>query len=119
MPQPYVSLHNRASLSELSDHFGRALDMHRFRANVWIDGADPWDEEDWIGREIVLGSVRMKVCEPVGRCAAPSADPASGERDCDIVAGLRALRGSTEFGVYAEVIGGGTLAPGDPVTLEA
>ncbi|WP_099828122.1 MOSC domain-containing protein [Oceaniglobus indicus] len=118
MAQPYVSIHNRASLSELSDRFGRAMAMHRFRANVWIDGADPWDEEDWIGREITLGTARLKVCEPVGRCAAPSADPDNGERDSDIIGALRDLRGTKNFGVYAEVIADGTIAPGDTARLE-
>jgi hypothetical protein len=119
MPQAYVSVLSLASLRALSQRMGVGLHVRRFRGNLWLDGLAPWEEEDWIGREIVVGPpgrpVRLRVDEPIGRCRATEAGPATGRFDAATVAGLREARGHTEFGVYATVIEGGAIAEGDAV----
>ncbi len=111
--EPWVSIKSLNSLSALSKKTGLSLDPLRFRGNLWIERLTPWAELDWIGREVMIGAVRLRVTERIGRCAATAANPDTGIRDTDLVRTLRETYGHTDFGVYAEVIDGGEVALGD------
>jgi len=50
-----VSIINLASVRDLGARMGRELDPTRFRANVYYDGGEPWEELAWIDRELRLG----------------------------------------------------------------
>ncbi|MGF1552480.1 MAG: MOSC domain-containing protein [Paracoccaceae bacterium] len=122
MAPPYVSVLSLASLDALSRHMGGTLGSfdlgaRRFRGNLWLDDLDPWAEEDWIGREIAVGDVRLRIDEPIGRCRATEAGPASGRYDAATVTELRRARGHTAFGVYATVMRGGRIATGDAAAV--
>ena len=109
----YVSLINRASLAALEAVMGVSVDPIRFRANIYFDGASPWSEHDWIDSEIAIGAARLRVISPITRCAATQVNPATAERDLDIVAALGRSFDHTNMGVYAEVVAGGEIAVGD------
>jgi uncharacterized protein YcbX len=109
----YISLINRASLAALEAVIGVPVDPLRFRANIYFDGASPWSEHDWIGSEIAIGAARLRVISPITRCAATQVNPATAERDLDIVASLGRSFDHTNLGVYAEVVAGGEIAVGD------
>jgi uncharacterized protein YcbX len=110
---PSVSIASLASLRALGQRMGAALDPRRFRMNLWLDGLAPWEERGWVGREIAIGPVRLLVRETTGRCVATEVSPDTGRRDAAVMGGLRAATGATDFGVYAEVVAGGTLRVGD------
>jgi uncharacterized protein YcbX len=63
--------------------------------------------------------VRLAVRERTDRCAATNVEPATGARDMDIPALLMRKWRHAAVGVYAEVVAGGDLAVGDPVTAPA
>jgi GntR family transcriptional regulator / MocR family aminotransferase len=113
----YVSLINLATLRELEQCWGESLDPLRFRANVYIDDAEPFSELDWIGQEIRLGSVIATVAQRNGRCAATNVNPDTGVRDRNVPGKLRAAFGHKDLGVYLSVTHGGQLADGDPVHI--
>ncbi|SFD70391.1 MOSC domain-containing protein [Roseivivax sediminis] len=110
-----VSILSRASLAALSDAIGQPLDIRRFRGNLVLDGGSPWEEFDLVGREITLGGLRLKVTERIERCRATEANPETGERDADTLRILQDRWGHRDFGVYATILDGGTLAPGAEV----
>ncbi len=112
VPNPWVSVHTTASHQALEARAGRALSIHRWRGNLWIDGTGAWDEFDWIGRKLRIGAVTLRVLERIGRCKATMANPDSGERDVDMLDLLR-RGGNQDFGVYAEILSGGTMSLGD------
>jgi uncharacterized protein YcbX len=87
----------------------------RFRANIYFDGLSAWSEHDWIDSEIAIGPARLRVISPITRCAATQVNPATAERDLDIVAALVDSFDHTNMGVYAEVVAGGEIAVGDPL----
>lgn len=116
-PEPWLSLLSDASLRALCESAGVAPDRRRFRGNLWIDGAAPWAEMAWEGRELTLGPVRLRVRGPIDRCSAILASPDTGARDADLLAVLERLRGAPDFGVFVDVLSGGEIAPGDPLTL--
>jgi GntR family transcriptional regulator/MocR family aminotransferase len=115
----YVSLINLASVRELEQRWGESLDPLRFRANVYIDGAEPFSELDWVGQRIKLGEVVMKVMQRNGRCAATNVNPDSGVRDRNVPGKLREAFGHKDLGVYLTVAQNGVLHEGDPVTVAA
>lgn len=114
----YVSIVNLASVRALEQAIGAPLDPLRFRANVYLDGAPAWAELGWVDSEITVGEVRLHVVSPTTRCAATNVNPATAERDMDIPAALRSAFGHNQMGVYAEVLAGGTINPGDMVTAD-
>lgn len=116
VPAPYVSLLSLASLRALGDMLGRELSIHRFRGNLWIDGVAAWVESGWIGKEIRIGTARLRIEEPISRCNATRVDPDTGTPDADTLGALETAFGHREFGLYARVLDGGRLRPGDEVT---
>jgi uncharacterized protein len=113
VPEPWVAIANHASNRALGQRLGRDLSIHRWRANLWLDGLAPWEEFDLVGRELAVGPVRLRIEERIGRCRATCANPETGRTDADTLGALEAGYGHTDFGVYARVIAGGTVAVGD------
>ncbi|EAQ05153.1 hypothetical protein OB2597_07705 [Pseudooceanicola batsensis HTCC2597] len=117
MPDAYVSIGSLASLRAFEAAAGQQLDLRRFRINLWLEDLDPWEETGWIGRQIMIGTTRLDVSEPIGRCRAPEASPETGQRDVNTNRILTDIGKKTDFGVYARVVYGGTVATGDTAAL--
>ncbi len=102
------------------DHLG--VEALRYRPNLVlaVDGP-PFAENAWLGRELVLGGVRLRVTLPTPRCAVPTLEHGALPR------APHAVRGPLErnrvdvpgfgtlpcAGAYAEVVAGGELRRGD------
>lgn len=112
-----VSLIGLASVRDLEARTGAHRHRRRFRANIWFSGAPPRAELDWIGRELQVGGVRLRVWRPIPRCAATEVNPETGERDAEPLRELKAHYDSPDLGVYAEVLEGGRFAVGDSIEL--
>lgn len=112
---PWISILSLSSLAALETETGRPLGIHRWRGNLWVEGWAPFAERELIGRIIRIGQVELRVTDHIGRCAATSADTATGRRDIDMPATLERLCGHSDFGVFAEVVTGGEIAVGDAV----
>jgi len=108
-----VSLIGLASLRALEAAAGVTLDARRFRANIYVSGAAPWAEFDWLGQELLLGGARLRVFKRIIRCPATAVHPDTAERDVDPPRLLRNHFGHADLGVYAEVVAGGRVAVGD------
>jgi len=111
--QPVISLINLASVRDFEAKVGGAREFLRFRANIYVSGALPWAEQDWIGREFQLGQARVRVLRTIPRCGATEVNPATGVRDAKTVWELRNIYGNHHLGVYLEVVDGGRVAVGD------
>ena len=114
---PSVSVKSLASLRALSERMGVTLEPRRFRGNFWLDGQAPWEEFDWVGREIRIGGARLKVVERVVRCNTTKSNPNTGIRDADTLTALETHYGHKDFGVYAQVVEGGKVAEDDTAAL--
>jgi uncharacterized protein YcbX len=113
----YVSLINRASIAALETAIGAPVDPLRFRANIYLEGTPGWSELDWLEREIAVGAARLRVIAAITRCAATQVNPATAERDLDIVGALQRGFGHDLMGIYAEVVEGGEISVGDALTV--
>lgn len=116
---PSLSLVNLASGEDLARRMGQPLSPLRWRANIHLEGLEPWAERQWIGRRLRAGGAEMVVRAEIGRCLATAANPETGARDADTLGALESHFGHTWFGIYAEVTRTGALAVGDPVEVLA
>lgn len=107
-----VSIANRASHEAVQSKIGHALKQERWRANIWLDGLDAWDEANWVGKTIRIGTAEFEVRESIERCMATASNPTTGVRDADTLGALRSFDHQT-FGVYAVVTKNGHVALGD------
>ena len=115
----FVSLINLASVKELETVVGAPVDPLRFRGNIHVEGLRPWEELSLVGQVLSTSSgVRLKVTKRIERCAATNVDPATGERDLEIPKSLMKAYGHFDCGIYAEVLDGGDIAPGDAFATE-
>jgi len=112
---PSVTLCNLSSHRAVEQRVGMPLSVHRWRGNIWIDGAAPWEEFDWMDHEIRVGEAVLVPRERTDRCLATHNNPDTGRRDADILSALESWD-HQDFSVRAEVVRGGTVRIGDEVT---
>lgn len=119
-----VTLVSRASVEAVGRAGGsEELDPRRFRMNIEIDGPGEFDEDEWIGMHVSVGSAVLRPRGHVGRCTITTLDPDAGEVDfptLDVLRGLRAGAHTTEplaLGIFCEVLVEGEVAVGDRVSV--
>ena len=121
-----ISLVTVASLTRLAAEVGLpadAVDAARFRPTMVLDAGDrPFLEDDWGGLELEVGEARIRVAEPIPRCAVVDLDPTTGVPDAAVLRALGELRPRTgaralSFGWDASVTRPGLVRPGDGVRL--
>lgn len=115
----FVSIINLASIADLEQRMGVPVDPLRFRGNVMVEGLQPWEEFDLVGREITAASgLRLRVTKRIVRCAATNVDPESGLRDLQIPRFLMQSFGHADCGVYCEVLEGGAISKSDHLAVQ-
>ena len=118
-----VSIVSDASVSELARQAGvEDVDGRRFRMLITLSGCRPHEEDEWVGADVRIGDLVVRVLEQVARCAATTYSPETGTRDLDTLRIIRSYRGvragkNLDFGIYGEVVQPGRVAVGDPVDL--
>lgn len=95
---------------------GQELAIHRWRGNIWFESETPWEEFDWIGREVSIGDCVLRPRERTDRCLATHTNPETGVRDTNTLAALE-MFGHQDFSVRAEVIKGGQICLGDTIKV--
>ena len=113
---PSISIGNMATHRAIEQKHGRPLSNLRWRCNIWVDGAAPWEEFEWIGKNIKIGGVTFEIKEPVTRCLATTANPETGARDADTLAVLDTWD-HQEMTVYGVASTNGQLAIGDELQV--
>jgi len=114
-PENHVSIINLASVKDVERIVRAPVDPARFRGNIYIDGAAPWQEFGWVGKEIRIGAVRGVITERIDRCRATCVNPQTGEVDMNVPLALRQGFGHIDCGVFFRVLEEGTLHAGDTV----
>lgn len=99
----------------------------RYRPNLVVATPTgmPYAENDWVGREITVGEVRLRGILPTPRCSVPTLEHGPLPRAAHAVRTVLAenridVEGFGVLpcaGVYAEVVSGGTVRAGDQVAL--
>lgn len=110
----FLSIIDLASVAAIADAAGRkTLDPLRFRANVYTEGLGAWGEFALVGSRMRLGGAVIEITKRIDRCAATEVDPSLGIRDIRMVDLLERSFDHHDCGVYARVVAGGVVTPGD------
>lgn len=112
---------NVASLEELNSRLDMTIDMRRFRPNIVVEGAGPWDEDDWTS--VRIGDTAFTLVKPCSRCIVTTVDPDRGVKSLDLqpLKMLGTYRRTTDgviFGMNAIHESDGVVHVGDSVTQE-
>lgn len=117
VPEKLLSLINLASIRDLERVLRQEVHPLRFRGNLYLEGLDPWEEMTWVGQEVTIGAARLRIMEPIERCAATNVNPLTAERDMNIPLTLRKGFRHMQMGVYAKVVAAGEIAKSDSLVL--
>lgn len=112
-----ISILNLASHAEVEKKLGTSLSPNRWRANIHIDGWEPWTEKKMIGKRIRIGAAELEVREEITRCMATTVNTKTGERDADTLGTLKNGFGHQEMGVYAVVTKSGRISQENTVEV--
>ncbi|WP_425037389.1 MOSC domain-containing protein [Primorskyibacter sp. S187A] len=111
---PSITLCNHASHRAVEQRIGHPLSIYRWRGNFWFDGLAPWEEFDWIDREVRIGTAIVIPRERTDRCLATHNNPDTGKRDANVLGALDSW-GHRDFSVRAEVVQAGEISVGDGI----
>ncbi len=109
---------SEASLQSLNERLHQPLPMNRFRPNIVVSGAAPYEEDGW--RKMQIGSIGFIGSETCGRCAITTIDQATAERGKEPLITLSEYRKSGDkvmFGLYFVHENNGSICVGDKVQL--
>jgi uncharacterized protein len=111
-----LSLTTTHSVAAVGALVGEALEPRRFRPNVLIEAAgdDPFAEDEWVGLVLQIGEARIRVDLRDERCVMVNVDPATAERNADVLKAIARERDAC-LGVYASTVTPGRIAVGDRV----
>jgi uncharacterized protein YcbX len=112
-----ISLIGLGSLSALEAAVGAPRDKRRFRANIYIADIEPWAEFKWLGKTLAIGDTTLIVQERIDRCGATTVNPDTALRDANPVKELQQNFGHVDLGIFAEVLTGGEIKPGDEIKV--
>ncbi|MGI8925994.1 MAG: MOSC domain-containing protein [Tepidiformaceae bacterium] len=125
-----VHLLTSATLARLSQLYPEGtFDVRRFRPNILVEtpaGGEGFVENDWVGKTVVIGDVRLRVLIPCPRCVMTTLSQPGLAADPGIL--KTAARHNTvpvgdagampSVGVYAVVRQGGRVRVGDSIRVE-
>ncbi len=108
-----------ATLKTLHDAYPQGrFEIPRFRPNIMVDAAGDFPENDWIGHILAIGDVLLIVEAPCGRCVMTTLAQGDLPKDSGILR-TAVKENHGHVGVYASVMRGGSIRPGDRICLEA
>ena len=98
---------------------GAGQDRRRYRMLVEIEGTQPFEEDSWVGSQVQLGGVRVRVAHQLQRCVIITQSPVTGKKDWEGLKVLAASRGRDLLclGVIAQVVTPGVVSVGDEVRV--
>lgn len=113
-----LSLISVQTIQRLGELAGSQLHAQRFRPNLLIDtdGSEPFIEDSWVGRELSIGGMTMRVDKRDGRCVVITVDPDTGERNPEVLRTVAQKRQGCA-GVYGSIVQPGVVALHDAVRL--
>jgi hypothetical protein len=112
-----LSIFGVQSARKLGVETGITVDKRRFRANIYLDLAEGFAEDEFVRRSIRIGpKVVVSILERDPRCMMITLDPDTGEKEPALLKKV-AQAHSGMAGVYGAVLVEGMMRKGDAVEL--
>jgi hypothetical protein len=114
-----LSLITAQTIAHLGTIANATLDVQRFRPNLVVaaSGGAPFPEDEWVGRVLRIGGMRMRVDKRDQRCVIVNIDPTTNERNATVLRTITRDRQAC-LGVYGSTVEPGRIAVGDTVAID-
>ena len=117
MPDNSISLINKKSISDFSMKISTNIEFERFRANIYIDGLDAWDERKWIGKTIYINNIKFFVSDEIPRCSATNLKPSTDMVTINLPSQLKKTYDHINMGLYLIPQQNGIISKGDKIII--
>lgn len=118
--EDHILFVSSSSIVKISDLCGVGLlDLRRFRPNIVVelDSHIPFEEDQWIGKNIAINNTLFSVNDNSIRCAYINIDPSNPVIKQPSILKTVVKERKNKLGVYASVINQGTIYEGSEVLL--
>jgi len=114
-----ISMITTQTISNLAKEVGEHLVVERFRPNILVDANTdaPFPEDDWVGKVLRIGELRVRIDKRDGRCAIITIDPVSTNRSPNVLRTVVQERQGC-LGVYGTTVQPGRIALSDVVAID-
>ena len=112
-----VSLINLNSIRDFEKKINEKVELQRFRANFYVDGIDPWEERNWLGKIIKINDVSFKVEKNIPRCVAINLKPKTDDNSLNLLTSLKKTYNHFDMGIYLTALNDGKIDLENKITL--
>ena len=110
-----MSLINLNSIKDFEKKINEKVEPQRFRANFYVDGIDPWEERNWIGRMIKINNISFKVEKNIPRCVAINLKPKTDDNSLNLLKSLNKSYNHFDMGIYLVALDDGKIEIGNKI----
>ena len=112
-----LSLINLNSIKDFEKKINKKVEFQRFRANFYVDGIEPWEENNWINKIITINNVSFKVEKNIPRCVAINLKPKTDDNSLNLLKSLKKTYDHFNMGIYLTALDDGIVNVGNKVEL--
>ena len=113
-----LSLINLNSIKDFEKKINKKVEFQRFRANFYVDGIEPWEENNWINKIITINNVSFKVEKNIPRCVAINLKPKTDDNSLNLLKSLKKTYDHFNMGIYLTALDDGIVNVGNKVELD-
>ena len=112
-----MSLINLNSIKDFEKKINEKIEIQRFRANFYVDGIEPLEERNWIGKIIKINNISFKVEKNIPRCVAINLQPKTDDSSINLLQSLKKTYNNFDMGIYLTALEDGKIKLGNKVEV--
>ena len=112
-----MSLINLNTIKDFEKKINEKVELQRFRANFYVDGIEPLEERNWIGKIIKINNISFKVEKNIPRCVAINLKPQTDENSLNLLQSLKKTYNNFDMGIYLTALKDGKIKLGNKVEV--
>ena len=112
-----ISLINLNSIKDFEKKINKKVELQRFRGNFYIDGAEAWEEREWVGKIIKINNVSFSVEKNIPRCVAINLKPKTDDNSLNLLKSLKKTYNHFDMGVYLKALSDGNIEVGNKIEV--
>ena len=117
-PSNSISLINVNSIRDFENKINKSIELERFRGNIYVNDLDPWEEFNFIGKNIFINDCQFKVTGAIPRCSATNLVPNLTNIDINLPHKLRVTYNHINMGIYLTPLNEGEIEINDKIMIE-
>ena len=112
-----MSLINLNSIKDFEKKIDEKVEIQRFRANFYVDGIEPLEERNWIGKIIKINNISFKVEKNIPRCVAINLKPKTDDNSLNLLQSLKKTYNHFDMGIYLTSLEDGKIEIGNKIEI--